>query len=171
MRAARLKRTSAAVQLPPGARRRFKLLPANHVWLKLEHSFKSEWLNTPGHLSQGHLEVNGFDFAPWHPWQKPAECEFSSGSSQMDAWEQKKKEKGIARCLLFCFWARSVGSKEEPRLRVHGALFAAEMSNCVPWWSPLVDPCSKNQNGLSHFQQKCICDGSRQENLPEPLDL
>lgn len=108
MRAARLKRTSAAVQLPPGARRRFKLLPANRVWLKLEHSFKSEWLNTPGHLSQGHLEVNGFDFAPWHPWQKPAECEFSSGSSQMDAWKQKKKEKGTARCLLLCFWALAV---------------------------------------------------------------
>lgn len=51
----------------------------------------------------------------------------------MDAWKQKKKEKGIARCLLLCFWARSVGSKEEPRLRARGALFAAEMSNCVPW--------------------------------------
>lgn len=93
---------------------------ANCVWLKLEHSFKSEWLNTPGHLSlsrspsQGNLDVSGFDFALQHPWHKACRVRVSLKEQSNGCSETKReKKKGEQH------WSsgpRSTGAKEEPRL-------------------------------------------------------
>lgn len=119
---------------------------ANCVWLKLEHSFKSEWLNTPGHLSLSLLL--SFTGEPWCEWfwfctaasvaQSLQSVSFAQGAVKR-MFRNKKGEKKRGAALKLWASQHWCGRRAE-------ASFPSPQLCLLP-----VNPGSKSQNGLSHF--------------------
>lgn len=170
-RTTRLKRSGGAFRLPPGAQHRFKRLPANCVWLKLEHSFKSEWLNTPGHLSLS-LSLS-FTGEPWCEWfwfctaasvaQSLQSANFAQGAVKR-MFRNKKKWVVVGGGQQWSSRPRSTGAEEEPRI-------PSFIRSCVfPWLTPVQrartdSPISFRIASVTHSVRGTSLANRRQERL------